>query len=511
MMARPRRSDGVPLTDLLAAITPLPAELDRQVTALTLDSRAVTAGGLFLALAGGSRHGLAYVDQALERGAAAILCEPGRDWTPRRIARLAAGLPVPLIQIEGLGGQVSTIAGRFYGNPSQSLEMIGITGTNGKTSCSQFLARALLPETRCGVIGTLGYGFPGALEPASHTTPDPVRLQSLLAGMRAAGAGAVAMEVSSHALHQGRVAGVRFGTVVLTNLSQDHLDYHGSMDGYAQAKARLFTQPGVSAAVLNLDDPFGRELLGRIPAGVTRIGYGIDRDAGAPPGLERWLRARDLRSDESGMRARVEGSWGEGVLESRLLGRFNVSNLLAVLAVLLQRGMPLPEALRRLAALETVPGRMERFGGGDRPLVVVDYAHTPDALEQALTALRDHVRGRLFCLFGCGGDRDRGKRPLMGAIAESLADRVLVTDDNPRTEDGDAIVWEILSGMKAPGHVGVVRDRGAAIRQVVREAGPGDLVLVAGKGHEAVQQIAGRALPFDDREQVRLALAEARK
>jgi UDP-N-acetylmuramoyl-L-alanyl-D-glutamate--2,6-diaminopimelate ligase len=498
---------GIRLTDLLAAITPLPVELDRQVTSVTLDSRAVAPGGLFLACAGTGRHGLDFVRQALDRGAAAVICEPGHAWTSRRVTRLSAELPVPLIVVGGLGGQVSTIAGRFHGNPSEKLSLIGFTGTNGKTSCSQFLAQALMPETRCGVIGTLGYGFPGELESASHTTPDPVRLQALLAGMRDRGAKVVAMEVSSHALDQGRVAGVRFESVVLTNLSQDHLDYHGTMTSYAEAKGRLFRMPGIESAVFNVDDPFGQELLNGASRYLVRIGYAIAVDASGIPGLDRWLQATGIESTEAGMRIRIAGSWGEGELVTPLLGRFNVSNLLAVLAVLLQRGIALPEALQRLAAVETVPGRMERFGGGGNPLVVVDYAHTPDALEQTLVALRDHANGRLICVFGCGGDRDRGKRPLMGAIAESLADRAFVTDDNPRTENGDAIVWEILSGMKAPGHAGVIRDRRQAIRTAIQEASAGDLVLVAGKGHETVQLVGSETLPFSDREQVRAALA----
>ncbi len=497
------------LSDLLTAITPLSVELDCQVTSVTLDSRTVEPGGLFLACAGGGGHGLDYARQALERGAVALFCEPGHSWTPQQIARLSAELPVPLITVNGLGGLVSAIAGRFYGNPSEKLSLVGFTGTNGKTSCSQFLAQALMPDTRCGVIGTLGYGFPGELESASHTTPDPVRLQALLEEMRVRGARAVSMEVSSHALDQGRVAGIHFETVVLTNLSQDHLDYHGTMTSYAEAKGRLFRMRGIESAVFNVDDPFGRELLEGAPRYPARIGYAIGVDASSVPGLDSWLQATAIESTESGMRIRIAGSWGKGELVTPLLGRFNVSNLLAVLAVLLQRGMPLSEALQRLAAVGTVPGRMERFGGGERPLVVVDYAHTPDALEQTLEALRDHVNGYLTCLFGCGGDRDRAKRPLMGAIAESLADRVIVTDDNPRTENGDAIVWETLSGMKAPGHVRVIRDRREAIQTAIREARAGDLVLVAGKGHETVQLVGGETLPFSDREQVSTLLAEA--
>jgi UDP-N-acetylmuramoyl-L-alanyl-D-glutamate--2,6-diaminopimelate ligase len=436
-----------------------------------------------------------------------VFWEPGSDWTPDRVATFQSG-DVPLIRVPNLSAQVSGIAGRFYGDPSRHLQVIGVTGTNGKTSCTHFLARALAPDIRCGVIGTLGNGFPEDLEEGTHTTPDPVRLQALLSNLLARGAGAVAMEVSSHALDQYRAAAIRFHTAVLTNLSRDHLDYHETMAHYAESKKRLYRMPGLACAVLNTDDPLGIELAGELPSDQPLIGYGTREPVRYADRLKGYVRASHIMSAPSGMRIRIAGTWGTGEFRTPLLGRFNASNLLAVLAILLQRQYPLEDAMRRISRLRTVPGRMERIGGDGLPLAVIDYAHTPDALEHVLTALRDHAKGRLICVFGCGGDRDRGKRPEMGGIAESLSDRVFVTDDNPRTEDPGRIVREILDGMKRPSRAQVIHDRAAAIRTALTTAVAGDLVLVAGKGHEAVQQMGDRRIPFSDCEQVTNVLRE---
>lgn len=499
---------GHRLSALLAGLAPVSDQAEREVTSMTLDSREVQSGGLFLACAGTSCHGLSYLPQAIENGAAAVFWEFAPDWPESRVEGLAAGLSVPLIRVPALGSKVSEIAGRFYGHPSRQLHVVGFTGTNGKTSCSQFLAQALVPK-RCGIIGTLGAGFPGDLKVGTHTTPDPVALQSIMFDLQQQGAEAVAMEVSSHALDQGRAAAVHFNAAVLTNLSRDHLDYHGSMAEYADSKRKLFQIPDLGCVVLNLDDDFGRELLAGIGPGVTRIGYGLQPSECSTGALEGWLGVEHIDSDDSGMRIRIQGSWGAGELLTPLLGRFNASNLLAVLAVLLHFGLSLPTALERLAGVSTVAGRMQHFGGGDLPLVVIDYAHTPDALQQVLNTLRFHSRGRLICVFGCGGDRDRGKRPEMGAIAESLADRLIVTDDNPRRESGDRIVQDILQGLRSPSQAMVVRDRAQAIRSAVTGAGSGDLVLVAGKGHEDYQLVNGQVLPFSDAEQVLSALRES--
>jgi UDP-N-acetylmuramoyl-L-alanyl-D-glutamate--2,6-diaminopimelate ligase len=506
MMAAHPVDQGLLLSVLLSGWVDSAPVDDCRVTGLTLDSRRVSPGALFLACSGGSSHGLDHLEQAIEQGALAIACELDDNWPRERIEKRAQGLSIPLIVVEQLGQRVSAIADRFYHQPSQSLSVIGVTGTNGKTSTTHYIAQALAPDVRCGLIGTVGNGLPGALDTATHTTPDPVGLQQLMHGFRRQGVGAVAMEVSSHALHQGRAAAINFSIAVLTNLTQDHLDYHGTMEAYGEAKRQLFAMPGLKCAVINLDDPYGRELATDLGQDVHRIGYGFDASAGGA--VEQWLRVVSIELTVSGMRIEINGSWGRGSLVTPLLGRFNAHNLLAVLAVLLFNQIPFASALERLARLHNVEGRMERFGGGDQPLVVVDYAHTPDALEQALGALREHVGGRLICVFGCGGDRDRGKRPLMGAIAERLADRVIVTDDNPRSEAGDQIVQQILAGMERPDAARVLRRRAEAIGQAVAQAAPGDLVLVAGKGHETYQLVGDLTLDFSDRDEVLKALSE---
>ena len=500
----PRQS--LPLASLLEGVVAPERVGPEQVSALTLDSRAVEPGSLFIACRGTLHHGLDYLSQAVTRGAVAVLCEPDEDFSLEDIDVLAETTGVPLYPVDRLRERVSLIGGRFYGHPSQQMTVVGVTGTNGKTSCCHFLSQAFSPERLCAVIGTVGNGLPGALEPASHTTPDAIALQSLLCDLQQRGAEMVAMEVSSHALDQGRAAAVHFDLAVLTNLSQDHLDYHQDMEAYAEAKQRLFRMPGLQVAVLNMDDPFSERIRGDLSGAVRVVGYGCGKPFDGM--LDHWLRATHILPEQDGLAVTLESSWGEGQLKCGLLGRFNVSNLLAVLAVLLEQGVAFDAALEKLSALTTVSGRMERFGGGERPLVVVDYAHTPDALEHALKALQEHVGGRLVCVFGCGGDRDRGKRPLMGAIAERYADRVIVTDDNPRTEAGDRIVDEILAGMSDSAQVAVQRRRDLAIEQAIREAAPGDLVLIAGKGHEDYQLVGDRVLPFSDRQQVEKCLAE---
>ena len=498
-----QRAEGMTLGELLggAAVGAPPL----RVSGLAMDSRAARPGGLFLACRGTQRHGMAFAEAAFHAGAIAMAAEPDAEWPLPRLAATAARLGLPIVPVTALAAQASAIAGRFYGEPSRSLRVVGVTGTNGKTSVSQFLARALAPEGPCAIVGTLGSGLPDALRAGTHTTPDAVSVQAVLADFAAAGARAVAMEVSSHALHQHRVAAVRFDTAVFTNLTRDHLDYHGTMEAYAEAKARLFRHSGLAQAVINTDDPLGLALYAETRARVPVVAYGL---GGAPAHADRFVVAERVVADVAGLRLHLRSSWGDGELASPLLGRFNAANLLAVLGVLLTGGVALDDALARLAKLPTVSGRMERLGGGTRPLAVVDYAHTPDALAQALAALREHCAGTLWCVFGCGGDRDRGKRPLMGEVAENLADRVVVTDDNPRSEDGAAIIADILAGMSEPSRVLVERDRDRAIARAVQAARPGDVILVAGKGHEDTQQVGERRFPFSDRLVVQRALAQ---
>lgn len=474
-----------------AQVTTLWAHLP--VEGLASDSRNVKPGDLFFAVRGGQRHGLDFLATVKAAGAVAVVWEP--PWE----GALPVDPSLPLLAVPELRQKMGLIASRFYGEPSRRLQIIGITGTDGKTSCAHFLAQALSDAASgpCGILGTLGVGVHGQTEPSLHTTPDPLAVQHWLADLVAKGRRYAVMEASSHALDQGRVNGIAFAAAVLTQLSRDHLDYHGTLDAYAAAKRRLFfdCQPGW--AVLNLDDAFGRAIAAERGGSSQTIAYGL---GARPAQLARFVWGEDLELSPAGLRLRVRSSWGDGVLQAGLLGRFNAHNLLATLATLLALEWPLAEALARLAQTATAPGRMERLGGGPgEPLAVIDYAHTPYALEQALTALREHGGGRLWCVFGCGGDRDAGKRPLMGAAAERLADRVIVTDDNPRTEDPDRIVASILAGMQRPEAVAVIRDRRAAILHALAEAEAGDIVLIAGKGHEDYQIVGAERLPFSDR------------
>jgi UDP-N-acetylmuramoyl-L-alanyl-D-glutamate--2,6-diaminopimelate ligase len=504
MMAAESIFNGVALTSLLQGITTVPIADDREINGIALDSRQVSPGDLFLACTGGDHHGLAFAQQALSQGAAAIAWEPDSAKGRRLADQLT--LPVPLLEVAKLSQQVSRIAGRFYQHPSRRMTVYGITGTNGKTSISQLLAQALSDEVPCGIMGTLGVGLPGRLKATGYTTPDGVTLQRYLSEMLEQGVGAVSMEVSSHALDQGRAAAVAFDCAIFSNLSRDHFDYHETLENYASAKQRLFQMPDLGSAVVNLDDSFGATLLGSLAKGVKRLGYTLEGAVDLAVGLDGWARALRVEPTTRGMRIEVSTHQGDVELVTRLLGRFNAANLLAVLLVLMDRGWSLRRCVSVLQTLPTVPGRMELMGGAEKPAVVVDYAHTPDALEKALLALRAHCPGSLWVVFGCGGDRDRGKRPLMGELAQRMADRVIITDDNPRSESSAVIIEEILAGMKSPHGAQVEPDRRRAIQSAIRQASKGDLVLVAGKGHEDYQLVGDRVLRFDDRQEVAGAL-----
>ncbi len=459
---------------------------DPSITGLVLDSRAVRPGNAFVAIAGFGAHGLGFVDQARAAGAAAILFEPPAP------AELPA--PADAIAVPGLRTRMGGMADQFHGHPSRAMTMVGVTGTNGKTSTVQLLAQAWhLLGTASGSIGTLGVGLYGDVVPTGFTTPLVLQMHEVLAQLRDQGAKAVAMEVSSHALDQGRVDAVHYDVAVFTNLTRDHLDYHGDMAQYGAAKAKLFHRAGLKAAVVNLDDSFGSELLRTVDAGIARIGVS---SRGAQQAT---LHADSLKLDGRGIAFDLVVDGARHPVQSPLLGRFNVDNLLAVAGVLHALGHA-PAAIAALVSqLQPIAGRMNRLGGErGLPTVVVDYAHTPDALEQALQSLQGHLQGRLFCVFGCGGERDAGKRPQMAAIAERLAQQVIVTDDNPRGEDGDAIVADILAGFTAPDAVTVQRNRARAIGLAVKLAGPGDIVLLAGKGHEPYQEVRGVKHDFDD-------------
>ena len=487
-----------PLQRLLAGKAALPAGFNPVIHGMSADSRDLREGDAFIALAGASTHGLRFANQACAAGVSAILFE-----TP---APANAALPANAVAVDGLRGKLGRMASRFYGEPSQALQMTGVTGTNGKTSTVQLLAQALsLRDRVVGTIGTLGAGLYGQHVAGERTTPDVIAVHRLLAQMREQGASHVAMEVSSHALDQGRVDDVAFRIAVFTNLSRDHLDYHATMASYALAKSKLFAWPTLQAVVINLDDEFGLHLFGNIAEGVQRIGVS---SRGAKNAL---LRAEGIQLSPQGLQFTLaEGAAGLRV-ESALLGRFNIDNLLAVAGTLRALGWSLRAVADALPQLSPVDGRMNRVGGErGQPLVVVDYAHTPDALEQALSSLREHTPGRLTCVFGCGGDRDRGKRPQMAAIAERGADRIIVTDDNPRSESGNAIVADILSGFSDGAVLQVERDRAAAIALALEGAGDNDILLIAGKGHESYQEIAGAKYPFDDLAVARAALESLR-
>ena len=474
---------------------------------LTSDSRAVRAGDTFVAYPGETRDGRDFIAQAVIRGAASVLMEPA-DSKNKLTQRM------PYLAIPNLRHRIGVIASHVYGRPSSRLWMAGVTGTNGKTSCSQWIAQAFNRlDRRCALAGTLGNGFPGALETGVNTTPDAAWLHGKLRDWNREGARAVAMEVSSHGLEQGRVAGVEFDVAMFTNLTRDHLDYHGTMANYRRAKARLFEWDTLKWSVLNLDDRFGVALARQSRRGCV-LGYGFGRPGAASRRVPR-VQGRNLRLGLEGVSFDVATPWGAAHVRGNVLGRFNASNLLGTLAVLLASNTDLYDAVRVLSELEPVPGRAERYGGGVAPLVVVDYAHTPDALEKILLALREvggtekrERRSRITCVFGCGGDRDRGKRAMMGRVATRHADRVIVTSDNPRGEPPMAIIEDILEG--AARECVVIEDRRRAVHEAILAAAPDDIVVVAGKGHEPYQEIRGVRHPYSDAQAVRAALARYR-
>ncbi len=477
---------------------------DRQITDITLDSRQVRSGGAFIALPGARTHGIGFAQQAIGAGARAILWQPSAAVAAPRVPD-----EVALVAVPGLSSILGELADRFFDAPSQAVRVVGVTGTNGKTTTAHVLAEALsrLGESSA-YAGTLGVGRIEALQPAAHTTPDCITVQRQLAELRDQHVRYASMEVSSHALDQHRVDGVRFDTAVFTNLTRDHLDYHGSLDAYGAAKARLFQRPELRQAVLNAEDAFGRELATRAaaPALVLYSRHGEPMPApGARSGV-RQVFARHVAAGPGGIEVEIDGSWGASRLRSRFVGDFNVENLLAALATLLGWDVPLAGAVAALEGCTAPPGRMEALSLPGKPLVVIDYAHTPDALLKALQAARAHCHGKLVCVFGCGGERDRGKRPLMAQVAERLADEVIVTDDNPRGEDGDAIVADILAGLSRPQRAVIERDRAQAIMAAIAGARAGDAVLIAGKGHEDYQIVGIERRHFSDRETAQAAL-----
>ncbi len=473
------------------------------ISGLSLDSRTVDSGMAFFALAGFQTHGLDYAQQAIENGAVAIIYDP-LGINSDHLEKLMRRFECPFMAVESLDHKIGYIADRFFGSPSSEIDVIGVTGTNGKTSCSHFLAQALSQFGLSGVVGTLGWGFIGNLEALVNTTPDAIQLHKVMAKLKNLGAKYVAMEVSSHGLVQGRTRGVRFKGCAFTRITRDHLDYHGTQDAYIEAKLGLLDSPELEFAVINLDDANAERILAAVPS-VTRV-IGYTRGSASKAEFVQ-VRISALRHDVNGVEFRVHFADQDRLVSAPFFCDFNVENLLTVLAVLLGLGISLEKSVAALQNLKPIAGRLERFLCGDSgPTVIVDYAHTPDALQSVLNGLREHCSGELWVVFGCGGDRDTGKRSLMGAIAAQVADNVWLTDDNPRSEDGAAIIKDIRVGCGST-QVEVLRDRKLAIERTIQLAKPSDLIVIAGKGHEQTQEIQGVKYPFSDRKIVQNSLA----
>ena len=493
------------ITGLVAIENESLPELQAIVTGIQIDSRRLRKGDLFIAYFGRNHDARDFIADAIQQDVAAVLAESGGEWQGIRVVDGKL-----VVAIDNLTAKISEIAARFYGKPSEELTVFGITGTNGKTSCTQFLAQLLQTGgENCGVIGTLGYGPYEDLLETELTTPDAVFTQMALAELSHRNVNPVAIEVSSVGLHQKRVAAVNFDTAVFTNLTRDHLDYHECMEAYAANKRMLFTMPGLRNAVVNLDDPYALSLINSVASGVEISTYSLSNKIAS-------VYASSAMLTRNGFEASIVTPVGAAELDARLLGYFNFSNVLAVVTILIsylkiENEGQLQLLCDRVSDLKPVSGRMEIVGDSTDITAVVDYAHTPDGLRSALTALRDHFKGKIWCVFGCGGNRDRGKRPLMGEIAEQFADRIILTDDNPRNEAGDEIVQHIRSGMRDPRSALVIRDRAGAIDHAIKEAAEGDVILVAGKGHENYQESNGARSIFSDANHVRLGLKSRSK
>lgn len=468
--------------------------LSTVVSGIQLDSRLVAEGDVFVACMGEKHDGRDFIEQAIAQGAAAVLMQVDEG---KLANRLVAGVPV--IGVANLSAQLSEIAGRFYQHPSKQLAVLAVTGTNGKTSCTQLFVQLLNSlGLSCGAIGTLGSGVDGVMDAGVNTTPDAITVQRLISQWSVQSIPVVAMEVSSHGLALGRVSALQYEAAIFTNLSRDHIDFHGSMQAYGEAKAKLFQQPGLKFAIVNADDPFYHQLKKIIPESVQLLDYSVENDKAA-------VFAQAIKCSRAGVSAELVTPWGKFTLQSPLLGVFNLSNLLAVITALAVMGYRIEDMLPAVKKLQPASGRMELLAAQSDIDVVIDYAHTPDALQNALHALREHCTAKLWCVFGCGGDRDQGKRAMMGAIASQLADHCIVTSDNPRSESATTIAEQVTAEM-SPATV-VELDRSKAIEHAIQQAKPGDWILIAGKGHELYQQVGSQSLAFSDFKQARLALA----
>ena len=470
-------------------------ELNCEVNNLTADSRSVTPGDLFFAYPGIRVDGRKFIDEALQNGAGVIVCEQA---VVVKLHEIRDG--VHFIYLQNVLQKIGIIASAFQQYPSATMNMIGITGSNGKTSTCQMIAGCLHGRGHpAGIIGTIGNGIYGNLVAVSHTTALPIATQQLLNDFVQRGVKTVAMEVSSHGLEQGRVNGIEFDLAIFTNLTREHLDYHQTMEKYFVAKRKLFQMPGLRQAIINLDDERGVRLAHEFAGKLKILGYGLQKNQHIDIPM---VYASNIKQDYAGITAEIHTPWGSSILQTTLLGRFNLSNCLAVLAALCMQGMELEQAINRIIKLPHVIGRMQLFGSEKCPRVIIDYAHSPDALEKALTAINEHFQHKICCVFGCGGDRDRGKRPMMARIAEQAADYVVLCDDNPRSEDPQQIINDMVKGLQQPDKVTIIHDRAQAIKHAINQANKNDVILIAGKGHEDYQIINDKRIHYSDAEQV---------
>jgi len=475
-------------------------EHDAQISGLSLDSRKLKSNFAFVALKGTNTHGLSFAVDALEKGANSIIYEE-EESPERKVPKNTCLFPV-----RNLSRNISKIAAKFYEYPSAALQVFAVTGTNGKSSIAYGLADVLNQlGQKTAVLGTIGFNPGSDIQPASHTTPDAISLQEFIKEARDSASKCLVMEASSHGLAQYRLDGVEVDTAIYTNLSHEHQDYHPGMQHYAESKERLLQFPSVKSALINIGDKFGAKLADKYKNKLRVVVYGVDIKTKESASF---LNARNVKLDKAGLEFKLVSSWGEAMVASKHFGRFNVENLLAIIGACLLGGFSLAEITKSIMTMDMVPGRMQSFKKTGRPLVVVDFAHTPDALDKALTALRDHIglNARIYCVFGCGGDRDQAKRPLMGEVAEFKANFTILTDDNPRSEKSHAIIQHILAGFKLPKRVKVITDRKQAILYAIDKARDNDVVLIAGKGHEAVQIADGVEFEFDDAKVVEGAL-----
>ncbi len=495
MMTVEKMNYSKSLKELLSEFVEVDSDL--QVTGVAIDSREVKPGDLFMAYRGSEHSGIDFISDAIRSGATAIAIDEDETVTSENI-------PLITIGIKNLRKKAGYIISRFYDDPSENIQVIGVTGTNGKTTVSYMIAHALYTlEKKTALIGTLGYGQYRNIESGHTTTPDPVKLHSLFSSWKGS-VDTVAMEVSSHALDQGRTEGTRFDIAVFTNLSRDHLDYHETLENYAAAKYQLFNSTGLKHAVINIDDEYGIKLINKLTDNLDIVVYStVLKQIDNTNKHISFVYAESIETNELVTHLSIQSSWGHARIQTSLLGKFNLENILAAFSVLCVSGVSIDKAAKSLSSFMGIPGRMEYFLSENKPMVVVDYAHTPDALEKALLTLRPYCNGQLHCVFGCGGDRDVGKRAQMGAIAEAFSDQIVLTDDNPRSERPEKIIEDILEGIKDKADVSIRHDRSDAITNTFINASKDDVILIAGKGHEITQEIGDQVLPFSDRELAR--------